>query len=128
MGLKLTVKKEDNLMYYTFVDAYWKIDEIIFSNEQGNTYVSYHLNAYPSREASKMHMAQIAYSGEIHVGGTPSVAYTTIIRHFEDAHYANEIFTNGTIPMTEAEQKDAIYAFIKRFTGLPFEDVFEEEQ
>ena len=38
---------------------------------------------------------------------------------------AEIVFPNG-IPLKESDQKDVLYKFVKEYTGLPFEDVFEE--
>lgn len=37
-----------------------------------------------------------------------------------------DIFPDG-IPLDADKQKTAIYNWVKVYTGLPFEDVFEEE-
>lgn len=126
MGLKLTLKKQDNKMYYEFVDAYWKIENIIFSNANGVAYVSFELNAYPSREASKKYLATIEYSNTIPVGGAFDLAYSPRIWYWEATFKTADVFPNG-IPVSEAEQKDVIYALVKNYTGLQFEDVIETE-
>lgn len=125
MGLKLTIQKEDNYLYHDFVDAYWKIDEIVFSNLDGESYVSFVLNAYPSREASKMMLKNIEYTGDMTVGGTPSIAYNPRLWHWEASFKTMDVFPNG-IPITESEQKDVLYQLVKAYTNLPFVDVLEE--
>ena len=124
MGLKLTLKKQDNKMYYDFIDAYWKVENVLFSNSGGISYLGFTLNAYPSRDASKMYLKPINYSGEIPVGGAESLAYEPRIWYWEATFKTADVFPSG-IPITETEQKDEIYKLVKKYTGLPFEDVLE---
>lgn len=131
MGLKLTIQKEDNYLYQDFIDAYWKIDEIIFSNADGESYVSFTLNAYPSRDASKKMLNSIEYSNVIPIGGTPRIAYEPRLWHWEACFKTLDVFEDG-IPTTEAEQKDVLYLFVKEYVytlsnkTVVFEDVLED--
>lgn len=125
MGLKLTLKKEDNKMYYDFVDAYWKIEDVFFNNgSDGNSFLNFSLVAYPSREASKKILESIPNSPTIPVGGAGAIAYDPRIWYWSATFKTLEVFPNG-IPITETEQKDEIYKLVKKYTGLPFEDVLE---
>lgn len=126
MGLKLTVNKEDNSLYADFIDAYWRVDNIVFSNANGESYVSFELNTYPSRESASMNLQPIT-TNTFPVGGATAIAYNTKIRTWLATFKTNEVFT-GSIPLSEAEQKDIIYPFIKAYTGITdWVDVLEEE-
>lgn len=131
MGLKLTIKKEDSYLYHEFIDAYWKVDSIMFTNMDGESYVTFSLDAYPSRDASKKMLEPIAYSNTIPVGGTPRIAYEPRIWHWEACFKALDVFEDG-IPTTEAEQKDVLYLFVKQYVyalsnkTVVFGDVLED--
>lgn len=123
MGLKLTVNKADNALYADFIDAYWRIDNIVFSNGNGIGYVSFELNTYPSRESANMEKYPIT-SNTFPVGGATAIAYSTKIRTWLASFKIADVFTDS-IPLTEAGQKDVLYAFVKSYTNLNFEDVLE---
>lgn len=131
MGLKLTIKKEDNYLHHSFIDAYWKVDSIMFMNMDGESYVTFSLDAYPSRDASKKMLEPIAYSNTMPIGGTPRIAYEPRIWHWEACFKALDVFEDG-IPTTEAEQKDVLYLFVKQYVydlsnkTIVFEDVLED--
>lgn len=121
MGLKLTLKKEDNFIYNDFVDAYWKIDNIMYDTAS----VSFELICYASREASKKDRS-IMGSPSIPVGGSDGhSAYSTKLYNWNGVTAIFNIFPSG-IPLDPNEQKTAIYNWVKTYTKLPFEDVFEE--
>ncbi len=124
MGLKLTVNKADNALYADFIDAYWRIDNIVFSNANGVGYVAFELNTYPSRESANINKSPIA-SNTFPIGGTTAIAYSTKIRTWLASFKTAEVFTDG-IPLTEAGQKDVLYALVKSYTNLSFEDVLED--
>lgn len=124
MGLQLTVYKEDNALYADFVNAYWRIDNIVFSNANGVGYVSFELNTYPSRESANMNLHSIT-SNTFPVGGATAIAYSTKIRTWLATFKSADVFTEG-IPLTETAQKDVLYALVKSYTGLPFTDVLED--
>lgn len=131
MGLKLTIPKQDNFLDYEFVDAYWKIDNIMFTNMNGESYVSFSLDAYPSRDASKKMLNSIEYSNVIPIGGTPRIAYEPRLWHWEACFKTLDVFEDG-IPTTEAEQKDVLYLFVKQYVytlsnkTVVFGDVLED--
>lgn len=125
MGLKLAIAKQDNVLYTDFIDAYWKIDSIMFTNMGGESYVTFSLDAYPSRESSKKTLEPISYSGTIPVGGAAGIAYGPRLWHWEASFKTSEVFPSG-IPMTESAQKDVLYQLVKSYTGLPFSDVLED--
>lgn len=121
MGLKLSLKKEDNYLYCDFVDAYWKINGIMYNT----TSLSFELACYPTRESSKKDM-EIIGSYSLPIGGSDGhSAYSTKIYKWEGITTIADVFPSG-IPLSEDEQKTAIYNWVKKYTGLPFEDVFEE--
>lgn len=124
MGLQLTVYKEDNALYADFVNAYWRIDNIVFSNANGVGYVSFELNTYPSRESANMNLHSIT-SNTFPIGGATAIAYSTKIRTWLATFKSADVFTEG-IPLTESAQKDVLYALVKSYTGLPFTDVLED--
>lgn len=130
MGLKLTIQKEDNYLYHDFIDAYWKVDSIMFTNIEGESYVTFSLDAYPSRDSSKKMLNPIEYSNVIPIGGTPRIAYEPRLWHWEACFKTLDVFENG-IPATEAEQKDVLYLFVKQYIyvlsnkTVVFEDVLE---
>ncbi len=123
MGLQLTVPKTANALYADFIDAYWRIDDIIFSNANGESYVTFELNTYPSRESANMSKKPLNDS-TFSVGGATAIAYSTCIRSWQAQFKTADVFTNG-IPVTEAEQKQVLYALVKSYTQLNFADVLE---
>ena len=124
MGLKLAIAKQDNVLYTDFIDAYWKVDGIMFTNMGGESYVTFSLDAYPSRESSKKTLEPMSYSGTIPIGGAVGIAYEPRLWHWEGAFKTSEVFPDG-IPITESAQKDVLYRLVKGYTGLPFSDVLE---
>ena len=50
MGLRMTLPKDKNHMYYDFIDAYWAIENVIYSLGM----IDFSLRAFPSREAKLM--------------------------------------------------------------------------
>lgn len=124
MGLKLTLPKTDNFIGCDFIDAYWSIDNIEFGNYEGNAYVTFNLHTYASREAKYLNQTQVPNTG-IPYGGSAEGYYRTILHNWLVQTEAQPLFPDG-IPISESEQKDVLYQFVKDYTGLPFEDVFEE--
>ena len=121
MALSLDLKKEDNHMYIDFKDAYWVIREIAYNTELA----SFRLVCYPNRESSKMYLAEPAST--FGYGGMTQPTYEPSLREWDGIAKIEEIFPDG-IPLGSNAQKTAIYNWIKSYTGLPFEDVFEEDQ
>ncbi len=122
MGLKLTLSKENNRLYYDFIDAYWSVDAITYTTKT----VSFTLNCYPSREAKYKHNANMGTS-TLPVGSASPEVYFTILYSWETYAMITDIFPEG-IPLSEDEQKTAIYEWVKTYTGLPFEDVLEDDE
>lgn len=119
MGLKLTLEKEKNHLYHTFEDAYWAIKEIKYTTSK----LYGKLICYPSREAS--HKQGQSVEGRLSVGGPYFPVIEPRLYCWEFLAPISTVFPNG-IPLSEDEQKTAIYNWVKSATGLPFEDVLEE--
>ncbi len=119
MGLQLTLLKENNQLYHTFTDAYWAVKEIRYTTE--DMYAK--LICYPSREAS--HMQGEVVSTSLSVGGPYLPIVDSALYQWEFTAKISEVFPEG-IPLSEDEQKTAIYEWVKSYTGLEFEDVLEE--
>lgn len=117
MGLQLTLPKTTNRMYYDFVDAYWRIDEI----QYGTSEFMFILCCYPTREASQ-HKGQEVPSN-LGFGGADGTIQPELYR-WEGIFTISTVFPNG-IPLSPYDQKTAIYNWIKEYTQLPFEDVLE---
>lgn len=120
MGLQLTLDKEKNQFYYTFVDAYWCVKEIAYSTED----MYARLVCYPNRESS--HKQGTVVPSALSVGGSYLPVVDSAIYHWQFTAKIVDVFPNG-IPLNENEQKTAIYNWVKAYTGIPFEDVLEEE-
>ena len=82
------------------------------------------LYTYPSREAKYLHNTLVPNS-DIQFGTSESQKYSTVLHVWSELMKAEVVFPNG-IPLKESDQKDVLYRFVKEYTGLPFEDVFEE--
>lgn len=122
MGLKLTLKKEDNSLFNDFIDAYWKISRLYYTP----TVACFELSCYPSRDASKMELVPMT-TPSLPIGGANKIAYETSLYVWQCQEAIASLFPNG-IPLSEDDQKTAIYNWIKDYTKLPFEDVYEEEE
>jgi hypothetical protein len=121
MGLKMTLAKENNHLNYDFINAYWSISELSYDTQ--NCY--FRLKAYPSREAKLSDLSPLA-TPTLPMGGASYPVVNCSLYLWEAIIPIVNIFPDG-IPLDENEQKTAIYKFIKEYTELPFEDVFEED-
>ena len=121
MGLQLTLEKDKNQMYHTFEDVYWAVKEIRYTTE--DMYAK--LLCYPSRESS--HVQGSVVSSSLPVGGPYLPIVDSALYQWEFTEKISEVFPDG-IPLSENEQKTAIYEWVKVYTGLPFEDVLEDEE
>lgn len=119
MGLKLTLPKEDNRLYYDFVDAYWSVDDIKYTTQT----VSFVLHCYPSREAKHMNNSDITEHSFQFGSASPNIRFT-VLYSWETYAMVTDIFPGG-IPLSENEQKTALYNWVKSYTGMPFVDVYE---
>ena len=121
MGLKLTLEKEKNHLYRTFENAYWAIKEINYTTSE----LYGKLICYPSREAS--HKQGQRVEGHFDVGGSHFPIIEAKLYCWEFLAPISTVFPNG-IPISEDEQKTAIYKWVKSYTELPFTDVLEEQE
>ncbi len=121
MALSMTLSKTQNHMYEDYPDAYWVIEDINYNLE----FVAGYLRCYPTRECSKKNGHQIEEWSQIPFGGPAFSSYNNMLWKWEFMARITDVFPNG-IPLSSDEQKTAIYNWIKTYTNLPFEDVFEE--
>ena len=120
MGLKLTLSKENNPLYYDFVNAYWAITNINYTVNQ----CIFKLEAFPSRDAK--YKTRTPLEGTtLPIGCASSPMFETNLYEWDGTFMISDIFPSG-IPLDANEQKTAVYNFIKSYTSLPFEDVFED--
>ena len=123
MGLKYSLKSDQNHICLDFIDAYWVIEEIKYIN---NNAIGI-LRCFPSREISKKEGCRYTGWETIKIGGPAFQYVKACLWEWEFMFPVEEVFPYG-IPISEDEQKTAIYNWIKDYTGIPFEDVYEEEQ
>jgi len=121
MGLRLTLDLENSYIGIPFVDAYWKVENIRYST----TEVGAELFCYPSREASKLNLMPMP-TPTLPIGAPTYNVYQPRLYRWNMLANITDVFPQG-IPLDEDEQITAIYNYIKAYTGLPFEDVFEDE-
>lgn len=120
MGLMMTLPKEKNGLYTGFPDAYWCVRNITYSTDE----VGGELLCYPSREASQM-QGQRLETPYMQVGGPYNDYVNAVLYNWQFMARIRDIFPDG-IPLDADQQKTAIYNWVKAYTGLPFQDVFEE--
>ena len=119
MGLRMTLPKDKNHMYYDFIDAYWAIENVIYSLGM----IDFSLRAFPSREAKLMNNEILSDSS---IGyGSAQENVNSILYEWHVFMDLTNIFPDGSIPAGKDAQYMAIYKWIKDFTKLPFEDVLE---
>lgn len=125
MGLKAPITKEHNRMGIDFPDAYWSIDNIRFTNENGLSFVAFELNAYPSRESKKLMKNSITSE---YVYGSQNGIMVDSVLHSWYASFPTLDFFSESIPLTEEKQKEIMYPKVKKHCSdyIPFEDVLEE--
>lgn len=119
MGLQLTLNKENNRQYTDYVDAYWSIDDISYTTQ----IVRFRLRCYPSRESKYKDLHQMP-TPTLPVGSASPDIYSTVLYQWETYVMITEVFKSG-IPLSEDEQKTALYEWVKANVDLPFVDVFE---
>ena len=126
MGLLMTLEKENNVLYHDFHDAYWAIEDLRFQNDEGDSYTLFSLRAYPSREA-KLKKREI-FNSTLSFGGAESNVYSTVLYSWDGVLKTELVFPEG-IPISEQEQKDAMYPFVISYLNLgDYTPVFEEGQ
>ena len=123
----MKLPKEDNVLHCDFDTAYWCVEDIIFSNYNGTATCSFMFRAYPSREAKSMNMQPIIRptEGPMMYGGPMGLAYIPILHQWEATFPTISLFPEG-IPVSESDQKDTLYAFVKSYLSLTnYTDVLE---
>lgn len=127
MAFLMDIPKTDTIFYHEFKEAYWSIDSVLFTTQEGVAYTQLILVAYPSREAKYMDRVPLEEQA-FHWGGPPAIAYSPKLHYWEATFETLDIFPEG-IPVSEAEQKNVLYLYVKAFLGITdFTDVFEEGQ
>lgn len=121
MGLKMTLPRECNNIYTEFKDAYWALSEIAY--DMDNCY--FVLSAYPSREVKLLNGSMLPES-PLPIGGVVSNIVKAELYRWKGTFDIQNIFPEY-IPLNADVQKTMIYNFIKGYTRLPFEDVFEDD-
>lgn len=121
MGLQMNLSKENNILYQDFANAYWKIHNIGYTQETGWA----DLSAYPSRESSQ-EAGKMLQKPTLQVGGPIYPTYNPELYRWHLEFQLAEVFPNG-IPIDINSQKTAIYIYAKKYSNLPFADVFEPE-
>ena len=121
MGLRMTLPKDKNHMYYDFIDAYWAIENVIYSLGM----IDFSLRAFPSREA-KLMTNDILPDPSIGYGSAQENV-NCILYEWHVFMELTNIFPDGSIPAGKTAQYTAIYNWVKEYTGLPFEDVLEDD-
>lgn len=122
MGLKLTVPKECNYMHYDFENAYWNVTHIMINTEAEE--VGFILNAYPSRESAK-NEGKVENKEYFSIGTSGNEWLTPVLYTWSGIGKIRDVFPNG-IPSDRNGQMTCVYNFVKEYTALPFQDVFEE--
>lgn len=122
MGLQMTLPKDKNHMATEFVDAYWAITELTYDMVG----LHFKLACFPSREAKQLDGTKIE---EPSIGGYGlcEPTYHPQLYSWEPFFTIETVFPEG-VPLGRDAQLKVIYSFIKDYTGLPFEDVFEDDQ
>ena len=120
MGLQMTLPKDKNHMDVDFIDAYWAITELNYDMVG----LHFKLACYPSREARLLEGTKIE---EPSIGGYGlcQPVYNPELYSWGPYFSINSVFPEG-IPLSRDAQLTQIYNFVKEYTGLPFEDVFED--
>lgn len=118
MALQMTLEAKYNHMAIDFKDAYWQLQGLQYDTE----FVYLRLQAYPNREAC--HKGGEFITEHLPVGGPEHSTFEPQLYCWEGLGTIIDIFPDG-IPLDVNAQKAAVYNWIKEYTGLPFEDVFE---
>lgn len=123
MGIQMNLPKNDNALYTDFPYAYWCIEDIAFLNNAGESYTRFLFNAYPSRESKQM--KNYSLERTLSFGGPAAIAYNPLLHTWECSVHTADLFPNG-IPITEKDQKDTIYSYVKERLDLQgYTDIFE---
>lgn len=120
MGLLMTLQKDKNHMATEFANAYWSITDLGYDIET----LHFRLDCVPSREAKLLAGTQIE-NRTVNGFGICQSVYRPELYSWAPTFSIAEVFPEG-IPLGRDAQLTHIYNFIKEYTGLPFEDVFED--
>ena len=121
MGLQLTLTKEHNKIYADFPNAYWAIEDVMYTTDK----IGFRLYAYPSRSAKLLNHNALE-DPSIGFGGPTGAGSVDCALYMWNVEMAlTQVFPDGAIPAGRDAQYTAIYTWIKEFTGLPFTDVLE---
>lgn len=123
MGLQLTLPKEKNTLFYDFVNAYWALENVSYSAD----YLNFSLQVFPTREARLQNRMKIK-SPSLGYGYAVGQVVDSLLYTWTERVPITDVFPSGSIPAGKDAQYTAIYTWIKAYTGLPFEDVLEEEE
>lgn len=118
----MTLPKDKNHMYTDFIDAYWAVSTLGYDSEN----VVFALTCYVSREARMLDGTSVE-EPSIEGFGSCLPIYRPELYYWHHHCPIADIFPEG-IPLDKDEQLKAVYLYIKAYTGLPFEDVFEGDQ
>lgn len=119
MGLQLTLSETNNSLKYEFKDAYWAVMDLSYDTSA----VYFRLKAYPSRDSKIAQLTDLP-APTLPVGSQSHPVVSSELYIWEGIFPIVDIFPNG-IPISSDEQKTMVYNFIKAYTKLPFEDVYE---
>lgn len=127
MGFVMELNKQDNVLYIPFPNAYWSIDNIIFTTAGGEAYCEFSLNAWGSREAKHKELYPLEELS-FGVGGPTGLAYAPKLYEWLATFPTLSLFPDD-IPVAESEQREVLYAFVKDYLQLEnYLDVFEDGQ
>jgi len=118
----MTLPSDKNHMATTFTDAYWAIVQLSYDF---NT-LTFRLGCYPSRDAKQLNSKKVE-NPSIENYGSCEPTYKPELYSWTQILFIADVFPEG-IPLGRDAQLSQIYSFIKEYTGLPFEDVFEEKE
>lgn len=116
MGLRYTLTKEQNRMCMD-IAAYWHITNLSYTTDL----VNFCLVAYPTRDCAERESLPVESRLSF---GSPYSPIECELYRWQTSVNIREIFPSG-IPLDANEQKTAIYNWVKAYTGLPWEDVYE---
>lgn len=106
MGMQKVLLAQNNGLKVDFPNAYWRIENIIFSTEGADFYVSFQLHAYASYESASNN-DEVTPLGV----GTTTI-YSTVLYKW-NAIEKWSVISTGLVPITEEGQKSILYPFIK---------------
>lgn len=115
MGIIMRLPKEDNVLFEDFDQAYWCIESILFTTQNGVPYTQFEFNAYASKAARLKSLQPIERT--LGFGGAMGLCYQPRLHAWEATFPTMELFPAG-IPVAESDQKDVLYVFLKQHLQL----------